>query len=62
MPHHTQAAMIVCPISGCSTSRDRKIASISSESSIAGMSGRLTLSANSQAVSTTKPGFTNSEG
>ena len=54
--------MIVCPISGCRTSSERKSRSINSASSSAGMSCLLTLSAKSQADSTTKPGLTNSEG
>ena len=52
----------VCPKSGCVTKRPAQMPNKMIENRLQGMSGRLVLSANRNAVVTTNTGFRNSEG
>ena len=59
---HTSTISMVWPKSGCTTSSATTVSSIASAMALAGMSGRLADSPNSQAIRMTKAGFRNSDG
>ena len=59
---HTSTTSMVWPKSGCITKSATTMSSMASEMVLAGMSGRVADSPNSQATSTTKAGFRNSDG
>ena len=58
----TSTTSMVWPKSGCFTKSATTVSSITNEMVLAGMSGRLADSPNSQATTTTKAGFKNSDG
>ena len=59
---HTSTTSMVWPKSGCITSSATTSSSSASENALAGMSGRLADSPNSQATRMTKAGLRNSDG
>ena len=59
---HTSTISMVWPKSGCTTSSATTVSSSASAIALAGMSGRLADSPNSQAIRMTKAGLRNSDG